>query len=288
MPSTYAHYRLGMEVHDRISGNERRTIDAWPQLYRIGLHGPDILFYYRALQRNAVNSLGYRIHEEPGEKFFNHAIEVINSSWNRAASLSYVYGLLLHFALDASCHGYVNQLTAETGLSHAEIEVEFDRALMLKDGWNPVVHPLTGHIHPTMENAEIIAPFYPGVSAEQIVKALKGMKRDNKLLLCKNQTKRNLVHTLMRVSGNYKEMHGLIVNPDGNPACEESNASLMQLYDHAEERGIRFIKNFKGYLTDTETSCESLFCLAFNGEPEKVRKGAETNHAYAVSETQPQ
>lgn len=288
MPSTYAHYRLGMEVHTRLSGEERRVIDAWPQLYRIGLHGPDILFYYKALQKNAVNSLGYRMHDESGARYFTHAVEVLKSSWNRSASLSYIYGVLLHFALDVSCHGYVNMLTSSTSLSHSEIEVEFDRALMLRDGWNPVVHPLTGHIHPTRENAEIIAPFYPGVSAEQVYKALKEMKTDNKLLLCKNRVKREFLYALMRISGNYEDMHGLIVNPEGNPACEKSNARLMQLYQQAEERGLCFIKNFKGFEAGTENSCDSIFACAFNGMPAEVRKGGSESHAYTVPEAQPQ
>ena len=44
MPSTYAHYRLGQQVRRELEGNERKIIEKYPQLYLIGLHGPDILF----------------------------------------------------------------------------------------------------------------------------------------------------------------------------------------------------------------------------------------------------
>lgn len=59
MPSTYAHYRLGQQVRRELEGNERKIIEKYPQLYLIGLHGPDILFYYKPLRPNPVNQIGY-------------------------------------------------------------------------------------------------------------------------------------------------------------------------------------------------------------------------------------
>lgn len=49
MPSTYAHYRLGQEVLDNLTGGIKSTILNHKELYDIGLHGPDILFYYKPL-----------------------------------------------------------------------------------------------------------------------------------------------------------------------------------------------------------------------------------------------
>ena len=45
--------------------------------------------------------------------------------------------------------------------SHAEIEAEWDRKLMVMDGYNPVAHRLTDHIHSTKENAGVIQTFFP-------------------------------------------------------------------------------------------------------------------------------
>ena len=59
MPSTYAHYRLGQQVRRELEGNERKIIEKYPQLYLIGLHGLDILFYYKPLRPNPVNQIGY-------------------------------------------------------------------------------------------------------------------------------------------------------------------------------------------------------------------------------------
>lgn len=59
MPSTYAHYRMGQEVKEKLRGEERRIIAAHSELYLIGLHGPDIFFYYKPLRIHPVNQIGY-------------------------------------------------------------------------------------------------------------------------------------------------------------------------------------------------------------------------------------
>ena len=37
--------------------------------------------------------------------------------------------LLCHFSLDVMCHGYIDEKIQAGGVSHAEIEIEFDRML---------------------------------------------------------------------------------------------------------------------------------------------------------------
>ena len=46
MPSTYAHYRLGLEVKNNLGAAERKVVEEYLELFMIGLHGPDILFYF--------------------------------------------------------------------------------------------------------------------------------------------------------------------------------------------------------------------------------------------------
>ena len=105
MPSTYAHYRLGQQVRRELEGNERKIIEKYPQLYLIGLHGPDILFYYKPLRPNPVNQIGYDLHGHSGKEFFERAKNIINSQKEKEPFLAYTYGVLNHFALDVSCHG---------------------------------------------------------------------------------------------------------------------------------------------------------------------------------------
>ena len=54
MPSTYAHYLFGKEVYKNLGDNIKNMINQNKELYLIGLHGPDILFYYKPLQNNSI------------------------------------------------------------------------------------------------------------------------------------------------------------------------------------------------------------------------------------------
>lgn len=64
-----------------------------------------------------------------------------------------------HFALDSTCHGYSENKIRMTGITHMEIETEFDRYLMVRDHLNPVTHHPTDPIHPARGNARIIQIF---------------------------------------------------------------------------------------------------------------------------------
>lgn len=249
MPSTYAHYRMGKEVEAQLQGAERTRVTQYQALFDIGLHGPDILFYYDALRSNPVNAVGYGLHEKSGESFFENARQVICKSQDPEAARAYAYGVLCHFALDVTCHPYVEEKIQRSGVSHTEIEVEFDRKLMLLDGLDPVTHVLTAHIHPQMRWAEVIAPFYPGVMPRQVEKALRSMIFLNKLLLAKNPVKRKIIYGILSLTGNYPEMHGLVVNPEGNPICRDSNERLCELYSQAERLAEEMIDRFEDFLT---------------------------------------
>ena len=61
MPSTYAHYRFGKDVLDRLPAKQKQDIQEHPDLYNVGLHGPDLLFYYKPISHNPINQLGFGI-----------------------------------------------------------------------------------------------------------------------------------------------------------------------------------------------------------------------------------
>ncbi len=247
MPSTYAHYRLGQEVLGQLPGGIRTTINSYKQLYDIGLHGPDILFYYKPLWSCPVNKQGYDMHGRSGREFFENAAKVISrlDARDERAALAYVYGFCCHFALDVSCHEYIDEKIAASGVSHTEIEVEFDRSLMIKDGFNPLTHSLTDHIIPTHENADIIRKFYDNLTTDEVIQALDGMIKYNKLLIAPSHLKRYLIYALLGITGNYKEMHGLLVNYKANPQCTDSTEKLYKLYDNAVRLAVRLIGEFR-------------------------------------------
>lgn len=245
MPSTYAHYRFGREVLSKLPKEKRKIILKEQDLFNMGLHGPDLLFYYHPLISDPVNSKGYAIHSEAGIKFFRPAAkEIVRRSFS-PDHLAYIYGVICHFALDRECHGYIDEKIAESGVSHAEIEVEFDRRLMICDGLDPVTHILTEHIRPEKSSARVISRFYSGVSPDCIYRAMQSYVFYNKLLLAPYPLKRNIIYGILKLSGHYDEMHGLIVNYKADPKCSDSNKELALRYGRALNKAIMLIGEFE-------------------------------------------
>lgn len=248
MPATYAHFRMGQQITKYLKEEQYAVVKKYPQLYRIGFHGPDILFYYNPLSSNPVNQIGHELHDSSGRYFFDYARKVLEEHPGDDRYLAYVYGVLTHFALDYSCHGYVEEKINESGISHTEIEVEFDRFLMEMDGKDARSNLTSMHIAATKENAKVISAFYPGATPDQVLASLRDMVMFHKLLLCpgtlKGTCKRRVLYTLMKLAGCYDSMKDQIMKPEQNPLCQDSNEELYRRYCDARKLAIDFIHGF--------------------------------------------
>ncbi len=243
MPSTYAHYRFGQEVLAHLPKTLRESILEHEELYNIGLHGPDILFYYKPLGLNPVNHIGHEMHRQSGLQFFKPAGEQLKREGYPSGHLAYAYGFLCHFALDRACHGYVNARMAASGVSHTEIEVEFDRRLLVYDGYNPLKTSLITHIHPNEENAWVIADFYPAVNTAQVKKALESFVFYNELLRAPSMVKRGLINAALNLSG-HCDMKHMMISLQPNPMCRKSNETLAGLYKSALKDAVKYITEY--------------------------------------------
>ena len=67
------------------------------------------------------------MHEKTGKEVFDTFRKMVTSKKQIKHYLVYYYGFICHFALDATCRGYIEKRIHESGVSHGEIEVEFDR-----------------------------------------------------------------------------------------------------------------------------------------------------------------
>lgn len=106
---------------------------------------------------------------------------IFEQAWKKGKELSanragfaYLYGFICHFALDHSCHGYIEEKIQKSGVTHAEIEVEFDRMLLEKHGHNPITSHLTNHIPTDATCAGVIAEFFPEVTKQEVQQAVSG------------------------------------------------------------------------------------------------------------------
>ena len=247
MPCTYAHFVFGKTIADRLPQELQSVVRARRELFDIGLHGPDILFYYGALSVNAVNSVGFGMHAQPARAVFAPAREICANARDRQGALAYLLGFVCHFALDSACHGYIEKKIAVSHVTHTEIESEFDRALLLRDGREPLSARLTDHIVPSRENAAVIAPFFAGVTEKQVYRALRSMRFYNGLLRAPHQPKRAFVRLCLRLTGNFREMQGMMFAKNPLPACQDSNLRLEKLLNGAADRCVTLCENVFAY-----------------------------------------
>ena len=228
MPSTYAHFKFAKEVLHFMPPKAITAVKDNPMLYFTGCHGPDILFYYKAIKSNGVNRLGYAMHERSAAPFFERTKELVKKGGQ--PSLAYTMGFITHFALDSTCHGYVESRRKAAGISHTKLEVEFDRSLLEADGKNAVKQRLCGHISPRKTIAQVIAPFFD-LTPREIERSMRDMRTICNLFVCPNAVKRGIVRGVLKAVGG--ELPDQVMTKLPDPACAESNAAMKELYDEA-------------------------------------------------------
>ena len=175
MPTTYTHYIYGQEVFCLLDKKIQKKIQPCIDYYNIGVHGPDILFYYRAFCKNEVNQYGVKVHDRTMEEFLRHAFFVYQRQGQRRGHACYLAGFMTHFILDSTCHPYIRQRIEETGISHAEIETDWDYLMMKKMKENPLTYKAARHIRAQKDMARVIAPYY-GKKTKQVQRSLWYMK----------------------------------------------------------------------------------------------------------------
>lgn len=254
MPANYAHYIFGKAISKDLPSPLDAIINKNKELFLIGLHGPDILFYYKPLSSNSVNALGHRMHAEIAAPFFEYARSVIQSQQGarRERSISYIMGFICHFMLDSECHGYIAKKIAESGVSHCEIETEFDRYLLVKEHKNPLTADLARHIVSSPENAAAISAFFPDLSDKEIEKSLDSIKWFSKLLVSPNHVKRTALVTGLKAAGKYDAMGGLLVNFEPNPKCADSCQTLFHFLKNAIHPTLTLMEEYYAHLDEDE------------------------------------
>lgn len=98
-PSTYAHYRFGQEVLKELPNDIKKITIENKELYDIGLHGPDLLFYYLPLKTNEINSIGYNMHEKTGKEVFDTFRKMMTSKKTNQSLPSLLLWIYLSFCL---------------------------------------------------------------------------------------------------------------------------------------------------------------------------------------------
>lgn len=244
MPAVYAHRRFGGEVLAACRNDVARTaIETYPDLYRIGLQGPDILFYYDPLRANGYKTAGDGMHDAPAAPFFAGAAARVNDRAEGQALLSYLLGFICHFALDSECHSYIEYEINRSGHGHIAIETALDGALMEADGvdWRSV-NP-AGYIAVNEVTARTIARVMPA-GREQVRQCLTNMKLVNRLLMPGSPLRSALAEGALRLAGKWDILGGLLITALDRPAYAASSDELGYLFEGAVPVALELIDSY--------------------------------------------
>lgn len=242
MPTTYAHDLFGKRVYKGMPSEIRKILRKNENLFRIGLHGPDILFY--CLTNKKVINVGTRMHREPAKGFFESRLEMVRRRKNDPL-LAYLLGFGCHFLLDSLCHPYVNEKAREGVISHALLEKELDRALMLETGKNPHHFYPSDCIVPKISYGHVIHRALPEISTRKICRSLKMMKFITNCMVYDNAGKRRRMIRLFTIFvGKKRSDHVLdyFMAKEPVPGCESSVRELRKLYDQALQEAPEYLE----------------------------------------------
>ena len=242
MPATYAHYKFGKKVYRALPSELRKIIKENGAAYMLGLHGPDLLFYYRPYFKNRINQRGVEMHKETAYSFFEKARRQYRKRPNYVL-LSYLCGFMCHYMLDSECHPYISRYMAERGLGHLEIETDFDRELMIEDGKDPLTNHCTKHLIRDLDTEEAIASVL-GVTADQVDTCILGFHKTIRLFQCPSAAKGHFLKGFFTLVGQKKGIGGLVMTGQVNRKCRESGQILEARLESAVEPTVREITRY--------------------------------------------
>ena len=245
MPATYAHYRFGAQMLSKMPADLGRTAKRNRRLFDVGLHGPDLFFYYKPARSTKVGRLGNKFHRQTGKEFFTRVCRGLRLEPSEAGQ-SYLYGALCHYALDTQCHPLVEKLSWEGIASHTRIETEFDRYLMELDGQTSRM-ALTKHMGLTPSECGVVSRFYPGTDPAHIRASLSAMARIRKVLeLPDGKLREAVTGTMSLGSGTFWDM---IPKAEPDPVCRQLNEPLLQKYQQAAKCFPDMLLQLSAHLT---------------------------------------
>ena len=245
MPSNYAHYRFGGLVLNSLEPELSRPIQRFRRIFDVGLHGPDLLFYYNPFWSNASGQLGSQLHRKTGREFFSAACALLKQAPSETGAI-YLFGLLGHYCLDSVCHPYISEKHADQQVRHAELETDFDRYLLRLDGkLPPHLQCINEHMHLTRGECVTVSQFLSPATPAQISTSIRNMRIHTKLLSHRN---RGLLEAILKLTNENVRDHVMTSKP--NPRCERLHPELLELYSKALERYPLLLQQLIAHIND--------------------------------------
>lgn len=250
MPAIYAHRVFGEKVLSALSPALADKLSDHLPLFQMGLHGPDLLFYYKPFYKTPLGRLGTLLHSCTGRQVIDTMLEVTAKlpEEEQDAGFAYTLGFACHYLLDSACHPYVNQLVKAGKAPHCTVEGEFDLWLIEKEGKSPLKTDPVSHLAElSPADCAVIAPYYAALShlvypdaplkerPGQILSAYRMLMRLNHIFASRFAIARGFAHTGLFLTGSHEERKGLVYKRACDPSFEGCNAQLLSLLEQAAE-----------------------------------------------------
>ncbi len=264
MPAIYAHEKFGTLVKEQLPIGIQNVINQYPNSYRIGLQGPDYLFFYRSFCKNKLTRKGVYLHHHDIYPFFIHALSVIKKYGTNSSQYSYILGFICHFASDNACHPFVRSYMKTTDCGHAEIEGDLDQLILTDDGYAAERYPLYDLVPTDYDTACSMEAFYEGLTTQRIRKALKWMKFVKRLFVSPTKFKRKVMDIAFHLTFNYKREVGHVLQPEANSKCRRETEDIYKHLIDAVPEAVQLIDSFTSSLKDG--NLDPLFHRDFNGK----------------------
>lgn len=249
MPTTYAHWRFGDKCIRMLPDDLQNIILNNRAIFDYGVHGPDIFFYYNCLKHNEVNRYGSAMHDIPYKDTLAQIKENFKKTENKDMALSYLLGFTCHFTLDSYCHGFIEKVDETMPYSHGKIESQFDRYLLIKDGFNPVTKSVTDMFHPDEKMAKVISGLFNKFDEDIIYKTLKDQKIYLNLLKDNSDIKRFFLTTAMDIA-KVPSFKDLLITKENVEELKPVNIRLNKYFDMALKHYPVLADSLIGYLSD--------------------------------------
>ncbi len=263
MPASYAHKKMGVKVYQSLPTDMKHLVKEHLPYYLIGLHGPDILSYCQYGFSKHIVDFGKSLHREPFADFYQNALMVIRNSEDDRA-LVYFFGVLCHLYSDNLCHTYIREACKEFDVSHGKLETEYERHLLRKDGKNEMTYPTAAHVGIHPEYAAVIAPFYLGVSEEEILMCLACMRSSFTMTRRENTLIRKVACKVIAASGHEEKVASMVMSKQASEICRPAMRKLDSLMEDAAILAREAIVGFPGMLYQQQEEPEYVH-LRFSG-----------------------
>lgn len=253
MPAAYAHYYFGEQCKACLPEPFRQLADERRSLWDYGVQGPDLLFYNLAPWRPGINRQGVRIHNAPGANFFTLAKDILKEERvDPEEGLLYTLAFISHFALDSTCHSYIERKVELSSLSHCRIEAQYDAHMLRLSGVeHPQAYRRANLMTPNRRDAKLMSAFLE-VKPEIVLATM------HTYALClmvmrpptdKARNRRYRIGKALPIGGHLED---LLMDNRIDEEADDSNMRLDKLRELALERFKNLSTNFLAFLNDEE------------------------------------